>query len=548
MKKTLSLLAASTMAFSFFATSALVGPQGTASAAEAAVKTSASFTDLQDIDAGLKAKIDAMLEAKIFEGVSEDSFGIHENMTRAQFAKVATLIFGIEVDHTVKVSSFADVHADDPANGWAIPYIEAAKKAGLIDGITDTTFAPGDQVTTGQLDTILLKGLGKKVSMTESPWYADAVKQATGLGIHPAGKAGDTAADRSDLVTSSYATNEQIKPTTPETPAAEQTPVSVKSAQASSDNKKITVTLDGEVDTTKATLALTKGTASVQTTVAWASDKKSATLTADSALDAGDYTVTLGGLDASQVKTAAASFTVAASSTSTSTGSTTYTTKTYELANVLDSGLTDAATGLNGLETQVNAENPTVSKFAKEIEINVTSGGDAVAVPGLVETITSTDPSVVAVGVTADHHGYAIGKKAGTATLNILFKAINGDIKTMQANVTVKSDSVAGKTMEVGNTSYEASSSTFNAYEAMDLKIVDNYGIEYEKDEIQKYNFALATLFITNHVEGDKDAGATGTVEVAQDGTVTITGNVTSFELTSVLPSGAEATTYVTVK
>ncbi len=97
MKSTkLTMIATAAMAFSLFTSAALSLP------ASAEVKTSADFTDLAGSDAALKAKIDAMIAAGIFEGVSDSTFGITQNMTRAQFAKVATLIYNITVDPTVK--------------------------------------------------------------------------------------------------------------------------------------------------------------------------------------------------------------------------------------------------------------------------------------------------------------------------------------------------------------------------------------------------------------------------------------------------------------
>ncbi|WP_159884565.1 S-layer homology domain-containing protein [Paenibacillus puerhi] len=545
MKKFVAMLATGTLALSFYSTTALVQP---ADAASAASLTADSFKDLQGIDASLKAKIDAMLAAQVFEGVSADTFGIRDHMTRAQFAKVAALIFDLSVDSSVTTSSFSDVQPTDAANGWAIPYIEAAKKAGLIDGITETTFAPGEQVTAGQLDTILLKGLGQQVDTTGTPWFADAVKQAAALGIHPTGKTGDAAADRADLVASSYAVKKLVdketeSPAAPADPPASPAPVSIVSVQASSDNAKVQVALDQEVDTAKATLTLTRGGAVVPASAQWAADKKSATLTASAALAAGDYTVTLTGLDASAVKRATGSFTIKAT---VSSGSGSYEIKqTLELANVIDSGLTEVASGSNGLETKANAEDPTVSKFAKEVKINVTSGGEAVAVPGIIKAITSSDPSIVKVGVSADNRGYVLGNKAGTATLNIMFKALDGDDKLMQATVVVKADGVVGKIIRAGRTTYHhdlSASSQFDAYEAMDLSITDNYDIKYEKSEIKKYNFALAVGFTATAIEGG------GSVEVGQDGIVRISGTVTSFELGAVLPSGESAVTYVRVE
>lgn len=541
MKKIVAMIATGTMALSLYTSAALVQPIGTSFAASL---TSDSFKDLQNADASTKAKVDAMLAAGIFEGVSNDTFGIHENMTRAQFAKVAVLVFDLPADSALSVSGFADVRADDPANGWAIPYIEAAKKAGLIDGMTDTTFAPGEQVTAGQLDAILLRGLGKSVDTTGAVWYADAVKQAGALGFHPAGKTGDAAADRADLVNSSYAVKQIVdKPVSP--PAA--VPVSVVSAQSSSDNLKVQVTFDAAVDTAKATLALHKGTQAVETATTWSGDKKSATLTAAAALTAGDYTVTLGGLGATDVKQPTASFKIAAPALpgSVTIGSLTYSIpQAYEVANVVDSGVTEAATGSNGLETRANVENPTVSKFAKEIKIDVTSGGEGVATPGIIQNITSSDPSIASVGVSANNHGYVLGNKTGTATLTIIFKAVNGDTKLIQTTVTVKGDHVTAKAIKADNTTYQhnlAGSSQFDAFEVMGLVITDNYGIEYEKGEAKKYNFALAALYTVSDIEGG------GSVTVAQDGTVSISGSVTSFELGAVLPNGERATTYVSV-
>lgn len=540
MKKIVALLATGTMAVSLYTGAALTQPVGTSFAA---ALTAESFKDLQNADPALKAKVDAMLAANIFEGVSSDTFGIDQNMTRAQFAKVAVLLYKLPLDTSVQASGFSDVRAEDPANGWAIPYIEAARKAGLIDGVTDTTFAPGEQVTAGQLDAILLRGLGKSVSTAGAEWYADAVKQAGELGFHPAGKSGDAAANRADLVTSSYTVKQLVdKPVTP--PAA--APVSVVSAQPSGDNLKVQVTFDAAVDTAKATLALHKGTDTVSVEAQWSADKKTATLTAASALTAGDYTVTLGGLEASQIKKATAAFTIQPSVSfgSVTVGNLIYSIpQAYELANVVDSGVTEAATGSNGLETRANAEDPTVSKLAKEIKIMLTSGGDEVATPGIIQSIVSADSSIVKTGVSADHRGYALGLKTGTTTLTLTFQAVNGDTKVIQTSVTVKGDRVAAATVKAEDSSYQhklSDSTHFDAFEAMGLTVTDNYGTKYEKGEIKKYNFALGTMFTVTSVEG-------GSVSVSQDGTVTLTGAVTAFELNAILFNGERATTYVTV-
>jgi len=141
--------------------------QVTAAAAKAMVailestKSSADFSDLKDLDAATKAKFDALISAGVFDGIGDDSFGLRDEMNRAQFAKVAALIFGLKVDDSLQTSSFSDVNADDAANGYALPYIEAIRKAGITDGMGDGQYNPAGKVTKEQLATFLVRALGQ---------------------------------------------------------------------------------------------------------------------------------------------------------------------------------------------------------------------------------------------------------------------------------------------------------------------------------------------------------------------------------------------------
>lgn len=49
--------------------------------AAGAAKSSADFTDLKDLDAAKKAKFDAMISTGIFDGVSDTTFGLNDEMT-----------------------------------------------------------------------------------------------------------------------------------------------------------------------------------------------------------------------------------------------------------------------------------------------------------------------------------------------------------------------------------------------------------------------------------------------------------------------------------
>jgi hypothetical protein len=133
-----------------------------ADAPAAAVKSVDDFKDLKNLPQADKDKFDSLIQDGVFNGLTEDTFGLDARMNRAQFAKVAAIIFDLEVDNTLKVSSFSDVSADDPANSYALPYIEALKKAGLTNGYDEEgkTYKPAGEVSRQELAAFLIRGLG----------------------------------------------------------------------------------------------------------------------------------------------------------------------------------------------------------------------------------------------------------------------------------------------------------------------------------------------------------------------------------------------------
>jgi hypothetical protein len=210
---------------------------------QAEAKTSADFTDLKDLDAATKAKFDAMISAGIFEGVGDGTFGLKDEMNRAQFAKVAALIYGLDVNKDAKTSSFSDVKADDAANGYALPYIEAIKKAGITDGMGDGRFNPAGDVTKEQLATFLVRGLGKDDEAkkeegvddsTVSDWakgYVDLALQLKLLANGADGKFGGTSsATRDLLVLGAYEAKAQYVPPVSPSPSVSPTPTAKPTA------------------------------------------------------------------------------------------------------------------------------------------------------------------------------------------------------------------------------------------------------------------------------------------------------------------------------
>ena len=75
--------------------------------------------------------------------------------TRLEAVRLIVQIFGLDTS-AYQTSSFPDVTGDD------IPYIEAAKKAGIIDGYSDGTFGPLNRINRAEASKILSNAEGVK--------------------------------------------------------------------------------------------------------------------------------------------------------------------------------------------------------------------------------------------------------------------------------------------------------------------------------------------------------------------------------------------------
>ncbi|ARF68449.1 hypothetical protein B7C51_12475 [Paenibacillus larvae subsp. pulvifaciens] len=178
MKKSLSVIVSSAMALSMFSSVAFGAKID-------------DFKDLKDLSAKDKAKFAAMIDANILHGLTSDYFGLYEATNRAQFARVAADVFKLKVDTSLEKSSFSDVSKEDPANGYALPYIEAAKDNGIAAGYEDGTYRPDKTLTKEELATLLVKGLGFKDEAeaatgsdpSVSDWAQGYVKVAVEKGI-----------------------------------------------------------------------------------------------------------------------------------------------------------------------------------------------------------------------------------------------------------------------------------------------------------------------------------------------------------------------------
>ncbi len=102
----------------------------------------------------------------LLSGYSNDFFRPEGAVTRSQFAKIAVNLYNVmHPDTPIKVTNvttrpFEDVAVDSKTLGDASDWIAAAKKAGLVAGITPDTFAPSMVIRRDQMATMMCRALG----------------------------------------------------------------------------------------------------------------------------------------------------------------------------------------------------------------------------------------------------------------------------------------------------------------------------------------------------------------------------------------------------
>lgn len=119
----------------------------------------------------------------VVSGRSEDTFAPNENITRAEFLKIALLDFSHEVEGSDD-EDFSDVDSGD----WYYEYVSYASAEGYIEGYSDGTFKPNDYINRAEALTILIRIAGGETSevsgemnfsdVSEDDWFAAVVSTA----------------------------------------------------------------------------------------------------------------------------------------------------------------------------------------------------------------------------------------------------------------------------------------------------------------------------------------------------------------------------------
>lgn len=169
-----------------FFQAAVVASLATAAVVAIAPVADAAFVDVKPNTEGAIA-IGKLSSMKIVNGYEDGTFKPKNGVTRAEAAKILTLLNTGGNEVSGYTSSFKDV----PKNHWAYDYVSFANNRSLLTGYGGNLFGANDLLTRGQFARILATQLAKPIPnitlpFTDVPkgvWFEDGVKVLLAEGI-----------------------------------------------------------------------------------------------------------------------------------------------------------------------------------------------------------------------------------------------------------------------------------------------------------------------------------------------------------------------------
>ncbi|NBD23131.1 S-layer homology domain-containing protein [Paenibacillus glycinis] len=152
-----------------------------------------------DVPAGYWASgvIKELFAKQIVTGTTDAAFEPARSITRAEFTALLVRALGLKAEGT---PAFADI----PAGAWYAADVAAAYKAGIVQGVSSTAFAPGADITRQEMVTLAMRGYallnGKPAVTATAPfkdeasiaaWALDNVNKAASLGLVQGRAAGE---------------------------------------------------------------------------------------------------------------------------------------------------------------------------------------------------------------------------------------------------------------------------------------------------------------------------------------------------------------------
>ncbi len=125
----------------------------------------AAFTDT--VGTNSEKAVELLSSLGIVKGKTEDTFAPAEHLTRAEMTTIILRLMGMEN----KTTAGKTVYTDVPEEHWAYSFIMTAHDMGIVNGVSETEFAPDEPVTMAQLIKMLVVALGYEVSAEAKGGY-----------------------------------------------------------------------------------------------------------------------------------------------------------------------------------------------------------------------------------------------------------------------------------------------------------------------------------------------------------------------------------------
>ena len=122
------------------------------------IQVNADATQIGDIDSSsdfAKSSIVELAKQNIIQGDSNGNFSPHKQITRAEMVTLLVKALGVGTTSLPEKATFADV----PKNNWANKYVEAAYKAGIVNGADANNFEPNQVSTREQMAAMFVRAL-----------------------------------------------------------------------------------------------------------------------------------------------------------------------------------------------------------------------------------------------------------------------------------------------------------------------------------------------------------------------------------------------------
>ncbi len=115
-------------------------------------------------------------EKGLMNGFSDTSFAPDKNLTRAEAAVVMCRMLELEVVST-------EVSFTDTVNHWASDYIETAKANGLITGQSEDIFAPNDAISREEIAVLFDRAIAEDRALQSNSIFSDVNSDANSWSI-----------------------------------------------------------------------------------------------------------------------------------------------------------------------------------------------------------------------------------------------------------------------------------------------------------------------------------------------------------------------------